>query len=93
MHSVYALTTHCMAASGAPRSASMRGSATFTTDSSTNAMVEPSTAALSTQRRRAAHSRAVGLARMAPSPPGSALGLLTVRAPGRRGRGARAPRR
>src|SRR3982074_3151052 len=41
--------THCIAASVVPRSASIVGSATLTTDSSTNAMVDPSTAAASTQ--------------------------------------------
>ena len=49
MHSVYALMTHCIAASVVPRSASIVGSATLTTDSSTNAMVDPNTAAASTQ--------------------------------------------
>src|SRR3989440_6741937 len=49
MHSVYALITHCIAASVVPRSASIVGSATLTTDSSTNAMVDPNTAAASTQ--------------------------------------------
>src|SRR5438105_10633141 len=38
MHSVYALMNHCIAASVVPRSASIVGSATLTTDSSTNAM-------------------------------------------------------
>src|ERR1700675_3673656 len=41
--------THCIAASVVPRSASIVGSATLTTDSSTNAMVDPNTAAASTQ--------------------------------------------
>src|ERR1700756_5175352 len=41
--------THCIAASVVLRSASMVGSATLTTDSSTNAMVDPNTAAASTQ--------------------------------------------
>src|SRR2546421_3447165 len=40
--------THCIAASVVPRSASIVGSATLTTDSSTNAMVDPNTAAAST---------------------------------------------
>ena len=41
--------THCIAASVVPRSAWIVGSATLTTDSSTNAMVDPNTAAASTQ--------------------------------------------
>src|SRR5580658_1793204 len=41
--------THCIAASVVWRSASIFGSATLTTDSSTNAMVDPKTATTSTQ--------------------------------------------
>ena len=50
MHSVYALITHCIAESDVFKSASMRGNATLTTDSSTKAIVDASTAQMSTQR-------------------------------------------
>ena len=50
MHSVYALITHCIAESEVFKSASMRGNATLTTDSSTKAIVDASTAQMSTQR-------------------------------------------
>jgi len=64
-----------MAASVAPRSLSIFGNATFTTDSSTNASVDPSTAAASTQVLRAAHAGTVALARMTASAHGRALGF------------------
>jgi hypothetical protein len=57
--------THCMAASVVCRSLSIFGRATFTTDSSTNAIVDPSTAATSTQCLRAAQAGTVAAARMA----------------------------
>ena len=69
--------THCIAASVVRRSLSIFGSATLTTDSSMNASVEPSTATASTQDLTSAQPGTLGLERIATSPHGSALGLLT----------------
>src|SRR5262249_46881386 len=54
---------------------SIFGSATFTTDSSTNAIVDPSTAATSTQVRRAVHAGTLGEARIAAWSHGRIFGL------------------
>src|SRR5271170_1627659 len=76
-HSVYALTTHCIAASVVARSDSILGRATLTTDSSTNAMVEPSTAAARTQPRCGlAQSEPTGVERMTRSSHGRLLRLI-----------------
>src|SRR5580658_9412714 len=76
-HSVYALMTHCIPASVVARSISILGRATLTTDSSTNAMVEPSTAAARTQpRSRLAQSEPSGVERMARSSHGRLLRLI-----------------
>src|ERR1700694_3188551 len=78
--SVYALTTHCMAESVVAKSASIFGSATLTTDSSTNAIVDANTAAPNTQRRCWSAQRASGLIeRMARSSQGRALRLINAR--------------
>src|SRR6266480_6036342 len=70
--------THCIAASVVPRSAWIFGSATLTTDSSTNAMVDPNTAAASTQalsRPGQAHLQRV--ARMTCAAHGCVFELIT----------------
>src|SRR6516165_9473970 len=72
-----------MAASVVCRSLSILGNATFTTDSSTNAIDEPSTAATSTQGRRAAHAGTLAAARMAAWSHGRIFGLPTGHAPRR----------
>src|SRR6516162_9118218 len=64
-----------MAASVVCRSLSILGRATFTTDSSTNAIVDPSTAATSTQVRRAVHAGTLAAARMAAWSQGRIFGL------------------
>src|ERR1700751_2376211 len=67
--------THCIAASVVCSSLSIFGSATFTTDSSTNASVDPSTAATSTHRCCAAHAGLRGAARIATVSQGNSFGL------------------
>lgn len=53
----------------------MRGNATLTTDSSTKAIVDPSTAAASTHDLRLAHAGTPGLERITASSHGNAFGL------------------
>jgi hypothetical protein len=74
------LITHCIAASVACRSLSIVGTATLTTDSSTNANVDPNTAVASTHFLRRTHAVTLVPARMTASAQGKALGLLTFAA-------------
>src|SRR5437879_10637495 len=70
--------THCIAASVVPRSAWIFGSATLTTDSSTNAMVDPSTAAASTQAlSRLGQADLARIERMISAAQGCAFELIT----------------
>src|SRR5260370_38759256 len=70
--------THCIAASVVPRSASIVGSATLTTDSSTNAMVDPNTAAASTQAlSRLGHADVPRVDRMTSAAQGCAFEYIT----------------
>src|SRR6266852_7010944 len=70
--------THCIAASVVPRSASIVGSATLTTDSSTNAMVDPNTAAASTQvLSRLGQEEVPRVDRMTSAAQGCAFELIT----------------
>src|ERR1700724_4621456 len=70
--------THCIAAGVVPRSASIVGSATLTTDSSTNAMVDPNTAAASTQAlSRLGQAEAPRVDRMISAAQGCAFELIT----------------
>jgi hypothetical protein len=63
-----------MASRDVRRLPSIAGSATLTTDLSTNASVEPRTAADSTHARRRAHPGTLGVERIAPAPHGKASG-------------------
>src|SRR6266480_3992853 len=70
--------THCIAASVVPRSAWIVGSATLTTDSSTKAMVDPNTAAASTQFLSAlGQAEAPRVERMTCAPQGCVFELIT----------------
>ena len=70
--------THCIAASVVWRSASIVGSATLTTDSSTNAMVDPNTAAASTQvLSRLGQAEVPRVERMTSAAQGWAFELIT----------------
>ncbi len=75
MQRVYALRIHCIAGRVESSADSMRGRATFTTDSSMYDIADPSTAAASTHSLRVAHAGTGRVARILNSSQGCNFGL------------------
>jgi acetyl-CoA synthetase len=77
MHRVYALMIHCIAGSVVSSAVSILGNATLTTDSSMNAIVEPSTAAARTHALRFAQAADPRVVRSVPSAHGRVVAFST----------------